>query len=58
MLGIPDPGVWIVMILCVLSSALCIVYGVMNWNADDDAPVTDPHEREWAEEEKKIEEEL
>ena len=32
MLGIPDPQIWLVYLLCILSAALCVVYGIINWN--------------------------
>lgn len=57
MLGIPDPGVWLVMILCILSALGCVVYGVKNWNSDGE--VSEPaKESVWAKEEKKLEDEL
>ncbi len=34
MLGIPDPQIWIVYLLCIASSVLCVVYGAVNWNKD------------------------
>jgi hypothetical protein len=32
MLGIPDVSILLVYILCILSAALCLVYGIINWN--------------------------
>lgn len=32
MLGIEDPWIWGVYILCILSTLLCVVYGIINWN--------------------------
>jgi len=32
MLGIDDPWIWGVYLLCILSTLLCIVYGLINWN--------------------------
>ncbi len=32
MLGIPDPWIWGAFLLCVLSTAACVVYGALNWN--------------------------
>jgi hypothetical protein len=55
MLGIPDPGIYLAVLLCVLSAIICVVYGAMNWNSDDEP---DPAEKQWAVEEKKLEEEL
>lgn len=34
MLGIPDPQIWLVYLLCIGASALCVVYGLINWNRD------------------------
>jgi len=32
MLGIEDPWIWGVYILCILSALLCVIYGIINWN--------------------------
>jgi hypothetical protein len=32
MLGINDPWIWGVYILCILSTLLCVAYGLANWN--------------------------
>ena len=32
MLGIDGFGVWLAYLLCILSTLLCIVYGIVNWN--------------------------
>jgi len=32
MLGILDPWIWGVYILCILSALLCVIYGIINWN--------------------------
>ncbi len=31
-LGIPDFGIWGVYVLCILSTLLCVGYGLYNWN--------------------------
>lgn len=31
-LGIPDISIWSAYILCILSAAACVIYGVINWN--------------------------
>lgn len=31
-LGINDPWIWGVYILCILSTLLCVTYGLVNWN--------------------------
>jgi hypothetical protein len=45
MLGINDPWIWGVYLLCILSTLLCIIYGLMNWNKG-----ADMEEEEMAEE--------
>jgi len=56
MLGIEDKYVDFAYILCVLSTLLCIVYGLINWNrGEDEVKSEDIH---WAAEEKKVEEKL
>ena len=32
MFGIPDASIWLPYILCILSAALCVTYGLINWN--------------------------
>ncbi len=32
MLGIEDPWIWGVYILCILSTLICVIYGIINWN--------------------------
>jgi hypothetical protein len=32
MFGIADPGIWSVYLLSILSAAICIGYGLVNWN--------------------------
>ena len=56
MLGIEDIYVLGAYLLCIASAALCVIYGIINWNKGDE-----PIEKEdvtWIAEEKKIEEEL
>jgi len=33
-LGIDDPWIWGVYLLCILSALLCLVYGIINWNRE------------------------
>jgi len=33
-LGIDDPGIWGVYLLCILSALLCVIYGIVNWNRE------------------------
>lgn len=59
MLGIPDFWVALAYWLCILSTILCVVYGVMNWNneSEEDAEPT-PADVQWVKEEEKIDESL
>lgn len=36
MLGIPDFWIWSAYILCILSAAVCVIYGLYNWNKGGD----------------------
>ena len=56
MLGIPDPGVWLAYLLCILSVLLCVVYGAINWNKGGE-PVT-PEDVKWVKDEKQAEEDV
>lgn len=56
MLGIPDSGVALAYVLCLLSSGLCVVYAWRNWNKGDE--IVGPDDVKWVAEEKKVEEEL
>jgi len=49
-LGIQDIWVWLAYILCILSTALCVVYGLVNWNKGEE-PMK-PEDTAWAKEEK------
>jgi hypothetical protein len=31
-LGINDPWIWGVYLLCIFSTLLCVIYGLINWN--------------------------
>ncbi len=55
-LGIEDKWVSLAYMLCIASALLCVVYGVFNWNRGDTK--VEPDDVHWAEEEKKVEEEL
>lgn len=33
-LGIPDFWIWSVFLLCLGSAALCVIYGLVNWNKE------------------------
>jgi len=49
-LGIADPWVALVFVLCILSALLCVVYGLINWNKGEE-PVKQ-EDVAWAKEEK------
>ncbi|MCF7957515.1 MAG: hypothetical protein K9M57_03595 [Phycisphaerae bacterium] len=56
MLGIEDKYVSAAYVLCLLSTVLCVVYGLINWNRGGDE--ISQEDVEWAADEKKIEEEM
>lgn len=56
MFGIEDTWVSSAYILCILSALLCVIYGILNWNRGQEQ--ISPEDVHWAEEEKKVEEEL
>lgn len=58
-MGFADPWIAIVFFLCIGSTLLCVVWGVLRWNRDD--AVGEPGEpelRQWAAEEDRVEQEL
>ncbi len=58
LLGIPDPSVVAALTLCVLSSILCVVWGILKWNEDDKNAASDEIVRHWVAEEEVVEKEL
>jgi hypothetical protein len=36
MLGLPDASVWLAYIGAIGGALLCIIYGAINWNKDND----------------------
>ena len=58
MFGIEAPAVWLAYLFCLLSSLLCVVYGVINWNKGADPTEVKTEDKIWLEEEKEIEQEL
>jgi len=56
MLGLEDNWVALAFLLCLASSALCVVYGFLNRNRGDDTVEED--DIRWAAEEDKAEEKL
>ena len=58
-LGIPDFWIWSAFILCIASTALCILYGIINWNKGaDNEPRQIEEEAAWLEKEAQVEEKL
>lgn len=49
-LGIEDPGVWMAYVLSLAGAALCVGYGIVNWNKGEE-PVK-KEDVDWAKEEK------
>jgi len=56
MLGIEDKYVALAYLLCLLSTLVCVIYGIINWNRGAAEPQKE--DIDWAKEEKKVEEEL
>ncbi|HOX02990.1 MAG TPA: hypothetical protein PKW32_11530 [Verrucomicrobiota bacterium] len=56
MLGLPDPWIALVFILCIASAILCVVYSAINWNRGDESIQED--DVRWAASEDKAEEKL
>jgi hypothetical protein len=52
-----DLGVSLAFYLTLLSTLLCVVYGIINWNKGDEES-NEVLLKKWAEEEKKLNEEL
>ena len=55
-LGLKDPLIILVYLLCIASAALCVIYGLVNWNRGEEK--VDQEDVHWAEEEDKVEEEF
>jgi hypothetical protein len=53
MLGIQDKWVSLAYVLCIVSTLLCVLYGMFNWNKGDTE--VRPEDRHWAKEEDKVE---
>ena len=56
MLGIDDTYVLAAYLLCIFSTVLCAVYGILMRNRGEDAPQRE--DAHWVAEEKKLEEEV
>jgi hypothetical protein len=58
-LGIPDVWIWSAYLLCIISTIVGVVYGIVNWNKganDETKQITE--EKSWDEKEQTIEEKL
>ncbi len=57
MMGMADPWITAVFVLCIAATLLCLGWGVTHWNREEP---DEPEEeiRHWAEEEDRVEEEL
>jgi hypothetical protein len=59
MLGLGDFWIALVFILTALSSLLCVVYGVVNWNRDGEPSKQElEEEARWEKEERDIDDKL
>lgn len=56
MLGLQDKWVSLAYILCVISTILCVIYGIFAWNKGD--VEVKPEDKKWANEEDKVEDKL
>jgi len=56
MLGIEDKGVLTAYLLCIASTVLCVIYGLLSWNKGEEA--IQPDDVKWAAEEQKVDKEL
>ncbi len=57
-LGLGDFNVSLVFILLILSTLLCVIYGIVKWNEDGEGDKLSSKEKQWEKEEKDIEETL
>jgi hypothetical protein len=58
-LGIPDFWIWSAYLLCIISTLVGVIYGLINWNKgsnDESKQITE--EIKWVEKEKDVEENL
>ena len=54
MLGINNFGIWSAYLFCILSTILCVVYGIVNWNKGNEVEVKEiTEELKWEKEEGK-----
>jgi hypothetical protein len=54
-LGIDDPGIWGVYLLCIFSTLLCVIYGIVNWNREGELEAVEIREEAaWEAEEEEM----
>jgi len=58
LLGMGDFSIFLVYILCIASALACVIYGIINWNKGGETEEELALDKEWAEKENKIKEEL
>jgi hypothetical protein len=56
MLGLESKYVALAYVLCIASTLLCLIYGLVNWNRGDDR--IEEEDIRWAVEEKEVEKEF
>lgn len=57
MLGINDPWIWGVYLLCIFSALLCAIYGLANWNKGGELEAIEISEEvSWEAKEKEMQE--
>lgn len=55
MLGIDDPEIWGVYLLCIFSTLLCVIYGIVNWNREGELEAVEVREEAaWEAEEEEM----
>ncbi len=56
-LGIDDPWIWGVYLLCIFSALLCVIYGAFNWNRGGESESAEiKEEAAWEEKEEEMQE--
>ena len=56
-LGIDDPWIWGVYLLCIISALLCVIYGIVNWNREGELVASEiKEEADWEEREEEMQE--
>jgi hypothetical protein len=56
MLGIDDTYVWLAYLLCILSTLLCVIYGLARWNQGEET--IESADIRWAAKEDRVEQDL